>query len=253
MEYQKINYDLFKQRNLNKSLFILPVGSLEVHGTKMPFGTDTYIVLAFSKQVAERTDGIIMPPISYTFSGKTKRLLGTINVDIESVTRYIYSTLRSLNQNGFKKVILISIHKENEIAIMRAVTDIYEETGAVYIYIDPYHVLDQDQEKEIFGVVDNNLKEDSILLGSLELLGMGDLVKQSEYDHDSYSTKNSYLTKLLRIGYLKYGYDNVKEHIPARKNANTTMGIEFIKKATEKIIDGLKYYSKYLKDIGIEE
>jgi len=252
MEYQKINYDQFKRNNLNKNLFILPVGSLEVHGTKMPYGTDTYIALAFSKQIAERTEGIILPPVSYTFSGKTKGLLGTINVDIESVTIYICSILRSLNQNGFKKVVLVSIHKENELAIMRAITDIYEETGAVYIYIDPYHVLNQDEEKEIFGVVDNSLKEECILLGSLELLGLGDLAKQSGYDRDSTGTKNTYLTKLLKIGYLKYRYDDVEEHVPARKDANAAMGIEFIKKATEGIVDGLGHYSKYLRDLGIE-
>ena len=219
----------------------------------MPYGTDTYIALAFSKQIAERTEGIILPPISYTFSGKTKGLLGTINVDIESVTIYIRSILRSLDQNEFKRVILVSIHKENELAIMRVVTDIYEETGAVYIYIDPYHVLDLDEEKEIFGVVDNSLKEDCILLGSLELLGMGDLAKQSDYDHDSTTTKNTYLTKLLKIGYLTYRYDDVEEHVPARKDANAAMGIEFIKKATERIVDSLGHYSKYLRDLGIEE
>jgi len=30
------------------------------------------------------------------------------------------------------------------------------------------------------------------------------------------------------------------------------MGIEFIKKATEGIVDGLGHYSKYLRDLGIE-
>lgn len=52
-----------RRRRLN--LAYLPVGSLEWHGSHMPFGTDYYTVTHLAEEAARRFGGVVFPPIYY--------------------------------------------------------------------------------------------------------------------------------------------------------------------------------------------
>lgn len=56
--------DIVARRN-ERNLAYLPVGSLEWHGSHMPFGTDYMTVNYLAVQAAQRFGGVVFPPIYY--------------------------------------------------------------------------------------------------------------------------------------------------------------------------------------------
>jgi len=52
-------------RRKQYNLVYLPVGSLEWHGSHMPFGTDYMTVTHIAEQAAQRFGGVVFPPIYY--------------------------------------------------------------------------------------------------------------------------------------------------------------------------------------------
>ena len=50
MNYREINFDILKDIDKKKKYIIIPIGTIEVHGPHLPFGTDLYIAEAFSNE-----------------------------------------------------------------------------------------------------------------------------------------------------------------------------------------------------------
>jgi creatinine amidohydrolase len=125
----------------NRTLFILPVGMLEVHGPHLPIGADTLGLIYEADNAAKRVSTVLpdwnivlMPPISYG-QGGANELGGQL---VHSGTYGIrQSTLRSLvadlggqvAQNGFKWIFVLNGHAAptHNIAISEA-SDFVSET-----------------------------------------------------------------------------------------------------------------------------
>ena len=95
---------------------ILPVGTMEYHSYHCPYGCDTYTALGVAEAFAEASDGMVLPPVwygvaSYAFGGPEKN---TINVDADTMEKYIECILESLVKSGFKKNIFILIAHQTE-------------------------------------------------------------------------------------------------------------------------------------------
>ena len=95
---------------------ILPVGTMEYHSHHCPFGCDTLNAIGVAEKVAELTGGLVLPPVwygvaSYAVGGPDKN---TINVDADTLEKYVYCILESLFKSGFKKNIFIFIAHQTE-------------------------------------------------------------------------------------------------------------------------------------------
>ena len=98
-----------------KAVF-LPVGTMEYHSYHCPYGCDTLTALGIAEKVADRVDGMVLPPIwygvaSYAVGGPEKN---TINVDADTLESYVYCILKSLFKSGFKKNIFVFIAHQTE-------------------------------------------------------------------------------------------------------------------------------------------
>jgi creatinine amidohydrolase len=95
---------------------LLPVGTMEYHSTHCPFGCDTMVAQGVAEKVAEQVDGMVLPPVwygvaSYAVGGPEKN---TLNVDCDTLEKYVECILRSLFLSGFKKNIFILIAHQTE-------------------------------------------------------------------------------------------------------------------------------------------
>ena len=95
---------------------ILPVGTMEYHSYHCPFGCDTYTALGVAEKFAEATGGMVLPPIwygvaSYAVGGPDKN---TINVDADTMEKYVQCVLESLVKSGFKKNIFVLLAHQTE-------------------------------------------------------------------------------------------------------------------------------------------
>ena len=88
--------------------FFLPVGTLEAHGGG-PIGTDAIIPKYLSKKLAEKTEGIEMPPIYYGITNSLYGYTGTIDIG-EIFEEYIYRIGKSLSRYGIKYLFIMNGH-----------------------------------------------------------------------------------------------------------------------------------------------
>jgi creatinine amidohydrolase len=132
-----------------RTMFILPVGMLEVHGPHLPIGTDTlgllYEAAAAAKRVSQAMPNwnvVMMPPVHYGQAGANE-LGGLLTHPGTYAIRQ--STLRSLvadvggqvAQNGFKWIFVLNGHGSptHNVAISEACDFVSETFGVTMLHV----------------------------------------------------------------------------------------------------------------------
>jgi creatinine amidohydrolase/Fe(II)-dependent formamide hydrolase-like protein len=254
MKYSELNFYSLKNLNIEKKFVLIPIGCMEVHGPVLPFGSDVYIAEAFVSLLEKKIDSIVMPTISYGYSAVTKEIYGTLSIDLEILSNYLKNIIYNLIKLKLKKIIIINIHKDNDLVIKLAINSIFEEFKVPVLYINPF--LDfAELDKEIFSKERNSYKETSLILASLRILKQKYKNEKIDIPKNIYK-KPIFLKKLLEIGYVKYTYTNEMQHINPEKNPSEKEGIIYMKSVVseiEKKIHYLEEYINFLKKIDEEQ
>jgi creatinine amidohydrolase len=92
----------------------LPWGALEWHGEHLPLGLDGVKAHALCCLVAERTGGIVLPPVWCGFNTMKQPALGgfpyTLDFPRSTVMALLYEYLKQLAEAGFKLVVVLAGH-----------------------------------------------------------------------------------------------------------------------------------------------
>jgi creatinine amidohydrolase len=99
----------------DKTVFILPLGSVEQHGNHMPLGTDTLLAQAVSLAAAERAPGktVVLPPPWYGFSAHHMRFPGSLTLKAETLMAVAEDIVGSLVSHGFRRILIVNGHGGN--------------------------------------------------------------------------------------------------------------------------------------------
>lgn len=115
-EYQLglMTEDEAKQAFAQRSVVLLPVGSLEQHGPHLPAATDTIIAERLSLEIAKAVDGIVLPALSYgnSFSW-SKGWVSTISLAQGRLAELIHDIGKSIALKGCKYFIIFNGHGSN--------------------------------------------------------------------------------------------------------------------------------------------
>ena len=108
------------------AILILPVGATEQHGPHLPLTVDTEIPVRIASMVAEKLKGIVAPPIPYGArslpqSGGGHTFPGTINIRGSVLTDYLRDIIAGYIASGFRSIVILNGHYENESFIFEAV------------------------------------------------------------------------------------------------------------------------------------
>ena len=95
---------------------LLPVGTMEYHSSICPFGCDTLVAQGICERIAKEVDAMVLPPVwygvaSYAVGGPEKN---TLNVDVDTLEKYVYCILESLFKSGYKKNIYVIVAHQTE-------------------------------------------------------------------------------------------------------------------------------------------
>lgn len=135
------------QAELNKGVFLIPVGSTEQHGPHLPVGTDTYVAIALASDASARTGAIITPPLWFGWSPHHLALPGTISVRAEILSELLQDVFLSLNRHGGQKFVVINGHRIVNLPWMQlAAQQAQERLGVTVEIFDPAYM-----SKEIKG------------------------------------------------------------------------------------------------------
>ncbi|AIK84066.1 amidase [Corynebacterium glutamicum] len=104
---------------------IIPAGSCEQHGSHLPLSTDSIIATEISRMVAEQIDGIVLPTLNYgyrssPYSGGGPLFPGTVDLSLNTMVELASNLLDELLADGFRKILFLSAHFENQAPILEA-------------------------------------------------------------------------------------------------------------------------------------
>jgi len=101
----------FKKAVRRAPTLILPLGTVEAHGTHLPLNTDTLVIREVVRKAAERNDKVFMaPPLQYGVCTSTGDHPGTIGISADALRLIVTDIVKSGHRCGFRNFLLISGH-----------------------------------------------------------------------------------------------------------------------------------------------
>lgn len=103
------------------TLLVVPLGSTEQHGPHLPLSTDTDIAVALARRLAEEVPvAVVAPAIPYGASGEHEDFAGTVSIGHDALELLLVELVRSASAT-FARVVFVSAHGGNDVALARAV------------------------------------------------------------------------------------------------------------------------------------
>jgi len=103
-------------RSKTSKSVIIPIGSLEQHGSHLPISTDSDIVTAIAKDVAKKCRFLVLPTIQYGVSFEHAPFTN-FSIKDKTLQNYLLDLCISLGQNKINKIIILNGHHGNQNAL----------------------------------------------------------------------------------------------------------------------------------------
>jgi creatinine amidohydrolase len=141
------------------AILVLPVGAVEQHGPHLPLTVDTEIPVRVASMLVERLNVIVAPAIPYGArslpqSGGGPSFPGTINIRGSVLTEYLKDVIAGYIATGFRSIVILNGHYENESFIFEALELCREEgklEGTKVIAAGWWSFISDDILERLFG------------------------------------------------------------------------------------------------------
>jgi len=129
-------------------MLLVPLGSIEQHGTHLPLGTDSYEALALATEISRRT-GIVVAPLAWVgYSEYHNGYPGTVSVSTETLAQFLFECCEGLVRQGFRRILFFNYHGGNSTAQTLVIHRINHGTPAVAVAIGVGGSLKVEAEEE---------------------------------------------------------------------------------------------------------
>ena len=119
---------------------IIPVGSLEQHGSHLPVSTDALIAEHIAHQVAANVGAFVLPVIAYGVSYEHSPMFN-VSVQKSTLSSLVRDACASLADNGIKDIIILNGHHGN----MKALKNVTRGRAGASVRVFHYwHFMEQE-------------------------------------------------------------------------------------------------------------
>jgi creatinine amidohydrolase len=145
--YEKLTWPEINEAIEGNQVCILPCGAVEQHGDHLPLDVDLVCPAEIARGTGERMPDkvLVLPTVSYGYTGHVMDFPGTINTHYETFIRQVLDITKSLAYHGFKKIILLNGHGSNMPNLDLAARRTNLETDAECLLIAWWHLLTIDK------------------------------------------------------------------------------------------------------------
>ncbi len=115
MRYEELSQLQVDALDREKTILVIPLGSVEQHGHHLPLGTDSLLAQALALAAADGLGGgaVVLPPPWYGFSAHHMRFPGSITLTHATLMAMVEDIVASLEGHGFGRVLLLNGHGGN--------------------------------------------------------------------------------------------------------------------------------------------
>lgn len=132
-------------RDRRADVAVLPIGSLEQHGSHLPLVTDTVIACTIAREVAAAHSVQLLPPVTISCSQEHAAWPGTVSISARTLHLVITDVFESLRRSGVPKLVLVNGHGGNYV-----LSNVVQEAGGDMALFPA--ARDWDEAREAAGV-----------------------------------------------------------------------------------------------------
>ena len=150
----------------------IAIGVVECHGT-LPVDCETIGPEAFAVALAEKYDAVAMIDLPFFYPGGTVISNATVHMSVQDSIAWLNIICRSLIDQGFKKLILISGHGPSATSLNAFIRDFYEK-----YHIHPVHISSMFLQMKAFGNDFASMMEKTkyLIYGQYKYMGQMDYI-----------------------------------------------------------------------------
>lgn len=140
--YDELSFEALAARVTDDPVVFLPIGATEEHGRHLPLGADTFQAIDMCNALAQRVNGLVLPPLSYGVSTSLKEFPGTISISFQALNIVVRDILRELVRNEIRKIVVVSGHgaQVHMSAIKSACEEVSDASDARIMALCDYEV-----------------------------------------------------------------------------------------------------------------
>lgn len=115
MRFEEMTSPQIDALDRDRTVLVLPIGSVEQHGNHMPLGTDTMLSEGLCLTAAERLAPhvLVLPPPWYGYSPHHMQFAGSITLRAETLMALGADIVGSVVKHGFRRIVLVNGHGGN--------------------------------------------------------------------------------------------------------------------------------------------
>lgn len=115
----------FDRAALARTVAVLPIGSTEQHGPHLPVEVDSLLVTEVARRAAERADApvLVLPTLWVSLAEHHMHNPGSLTLDFSTLLAFVRCVVRSLQRQGYRRVLLLNGHGGN-IAALTVIVDL---------------------------------------------------------------------------------------------------------------------------------
>ena len=115
MHWEELSVPEIEALSRERTILLLPLGSVEQHGRHLPLGTDTMLAAAVSLAAAERLRGkaVVLPGPWYGLSQHHMHFPGTVTLEAETMLAVVGDIVASVLSHGFQRLVMVNGHGGN--------------------------------------------------------------------------------------------------------------------------------------------
>jgi creatinine amidohydrolase len=131
--YGEMTWPEIKEAAAAERVAIVPVATIEDHGTHLPVDTDLLLCASVCEAAVARAPerAVLVPPINHGFSPHHMDFPGPITIGAQTFIAYGVDVGRSLVQHGFRRVLIVNGHGSNSPFVDIIARLVVVETGAL--------------------------------------------------------------------------------------------------------------------------
>ncbi len=123
-----------------RDAIFISVGVTEIHG-EMPVDVENIRAEGFAVAMAEKSDSLALVNLPYFYPGGTAIGSGTVHTSIREGYQYLWKILKSLVDQGFRKLFLIPGHRAIDMICNALIRDFFEATHIHPVLIGTSNIL----------------------------------------------------------------------------------------------------------------
>lgn len=137
---------------------VIPTGSVEQHGSHLPYGTDWFAAHLFAERLANDIDALLLPFTPLGVTPVHMGFVGTISLSPDTFMGMLRDVCESIVKHGARYIVIVNWHEINEPLIRMVASDLQQKLPVRFV-VSQAHLISLEMYGQEVGLTHGGLLE----------------------------------------------------------------------------------------------